>query len=921
MSDLDLTYAAAQDTVYRNAFPAYKVFVAGYEITQDVMSVRVNQAGGSVERTPSTCTISVANKAEKYTLTHEDIFWIGNTRQQRKTNVLSGSEKLSSTYNPGNIPSDYSNPYLGYIKYNDNGTIDTGSRTIIDPLFAEKFASFDQVQLKELARKLNESTDEEKVYILQAIGYGQGNTSLFDLSPADALSVSNSIQNAISELGSSQGGAVGITDDTVSDNIIDFNMKREVIRSKVNQTTATKRDGVDPNGEKAVKSSFVEFIGNMYGAVKDDFVFTYPMQEGDFIFNLNDPVRVAFRDPFDPRVWYWMFTGFIDQWTEDVSSDLDSTMTFMCTDVTKIARYAISNVNPGLAELDVNKVINAVEGISDDQTTTNRQANVLVTDKEFSGLSMFEILELVFFGSKALQATIKARSAYFEALLNGYISEISKQGHDDEFAYNAFIAKFGYSFAEVINSDNTVEARILGPKANPKGAYESAKSLNWVGISFPSGVSFKKKGDFGTYFVVFGDNPDNSEKAYGAETLDFYKFNELIHHRVKPDDLTTMAIEGKSPLLANRELNAELVVDIIGKNIANYPVGSGNVYYYAPAQQESILAGQGVMSLNYGSNMKSFKSVFKDRLSMLYDVADSTEYRFYATPKGDIVFEHPFYDYDPWDFFNPSFNQGTFTLKNTAQNLYDYEKTFGTVYGGNYSNADVKTISNIVLSLNTDPNYGINESDLETFPEFKYQNTFVIGIDEQFSFSNTNTDKGIITVCRAERNFFSGWDFGHSEAISDKYYILNDALIPSLGFRLHDSMMQVFIASRENTRFKLRVNMNQINAEARNVGIDCVPKFGLMVNRPLYWKYRNYCANIVSCSHSISWFGDCVTNVNVNQARGWSGKVDPSGKPIFDHFGGPSAFDSKKIFSKDINDLKADSGDTGGTPSPQGNIL
>jgi len=79
--------------------------------------------------------------------------------------------------------------------------------------------------------------------------------------------------------------------------------------------------------------------------------------------------------------------------------------------------------------------------------------------------------------------------------------------------------------------------------------------------------------------------------------------------------------------------------------------------------------------------------------------------------------------------------------------------------------------------------------------------------------------------------------------------------------------------------------LNKVNAEARSLSIEANPKFGLMVNRPIHWKKRNYYANIVSLQDSISWNSDCSTVINVNQIRGWNGQVDEHGNMIHKHFG------------------------------------
>ena len=80
MTDYSIEEEVLRDAVYKAGFPAYKVFIYGEEISADVMSVRINQSGGSLERSPSTVSISLANPMEKYTLTHNDMIYVGRAK-------------------------------------------------------------------------------------------------------------------------------------------------------------------------------------------------------------------------------------------------------------------------------------------------------------------------------------------------------------------------------------------------------------------------------------------------------------------------------------------------------------------------------------------------------------------------------------------------------------------------------------------------------------------------------------------------------------------------------------------------------------------------------------------------------------------------------------------------------------------------
>jgi hypothetical protein len=63
----------------RVAFPGYRVFIFGYEVTDDVVEVRVNNSGGSAERTAGTCSFSLVNPQDKYILNYSDMIYIGKS--------------------------------------------------------------------------------------------------------------------------------------------------------------------------------------------------------------------------------------------------------------------------------------------------------------------------------------------------------------------------------------------------------------------------------------------------------------------------------------------------------------------------------------------------------------------------------------------------------------------------------------------------------------------------------------------------------------------------------------------------------------------------------------------------------------------------------------------------------------------------
>jgi len=129
-------------------------------------------------------------------------------------------------------------------------------------------------------------------------------------------------------------------------------------------------------------------------------------------------------------------------------------------------------------------------------------------------------------------------------------------------------------------------------------------------------------------------------------------------------------------------------------------------------------------------------------------------------------------------------------------------------------------------------------------------------------------------------------------------------LIPTLGGRPYDGGTAGFLEGDAAAEVFAAVQLNRLNAEARNIGVPIVTNFGLMTNRPIFWRAKNYNANIVSAQHSIVWNSSLDTTVNLNQVRGWAGEYDSEGLPVYKHFGGDRAFNLANI-------LKTEKGEKG----------
>lgn len=803
---------ALEQGIYRAAFPAYRVFIFGYEVTEDVVEVRVNHSGGSAERSAGSCSFTLLNPYDKYIINHADMISIGKGRNAVKNEY---GEKIKQALDDS--------MYVFSCEEEIEAALAQDTATMMEALMAEGRSEDESIRI---LNKIYEIRDKTK----------------------DDLSVA------------------------WNDAYVPGWYKREVLNKKMAFSQETKPE---------VHSNLVKY--------SPETIFDYPMQEGDCIFHANDPVRIAFRDPYDPRVWYWMFSGFMDTFTENVGTNNESLVAITCTDVSKMARYALVNTNVGAFDQDVTKQLQEISNVS--------TQNVSLYQEFFGNLTLFEILETLFFGAESLSGVVTELStAYVAAMSN-----------EDLWVYLASEMKDGIGeFAEVVNSmkdkaeqegeglasviwshfpsaeeyRNQVKAHYINKEI--KATSGRLQGRNLPAVSGPRGIFFKrasKKVGLSAFFL--GDLSDE-DKAIGQEMQDLGLWTSILNHRVCESDLQTMSVDGNIHFEGD-VATIDNIISTVGTDLTNFPVGSGYVFYLGPAKLGSDL-GRNVMDKGLTQSI-SLHSTFRDRLSLIYDLAERIDFRFYATPRGDLVFEMPLYDFGPEYFATGGFDSKAFEANNIGQ---IYKDIFGQEYSGKYGTSAAALTTMQIQAESQGANFELN--DYTKQPEFDYLKEFTIEKYDQFNYSNTSTDEGVYTAFLTTQMTIASLATAGGSDIHSTQPAFARGLIPTLGARVGSGDVWGFIDTAEGAEAFSALQLNKINAEARNLAISTVPKFGLMVNRPVFWRQRNYYANIVSLQHSITWMGDCSTTINLNQVRGWTGEISPEGLPVHAHFGGNRPF-------------------------------
>ncbi len=784
-----------QEGLYRAAFPAFRVFIYGFEISPDVVEVRVNQAGGSQDRAPATCSFTLVNPNDRYLVDHADMIAYANDRDMLAKDLKANAGVFK--------------------EFNE---ILTGDQT-------------------------TESTEIRKY-----------------LSTLGAAAEGDEIARDIEELyAAMRAGGHGYQADWTSTQVYD-QVKYKVFEDKLKQVVKPFETDVDrwkrTDGEGVLMPR-------------------YHYQEGDCIFHVNDPVRIAYRDPFNTRVWYWSFTGFVDGFTEDVGVNQESLVTITCTDVSKVPRYALVHMDTGILDAG----LQANEGASVGPRTR---------EEFFAGFSILDILESLFFGFESFKGNLDNTAMRTAAYLGANEQKV-------------FIGRYYTSLTtDEIDAMTPIERNVKIKK------YYEAKVGNTQGdfikeLTTPHGVAFKRCDlwqGVEAFFIGDVENPDHYDMIFGTTISpnNLKELNDKLHHRVRVSDLDTMMKDGADASTSVAAWTAEAVITEIGTNIEKYPVGAGRVFYIAPATLGAQMSFSVLDESPVGSI--ALHSSYRDRLSFLYDLAERIEFCCYATPKGDFVFEMPFYDFNPWDFDQQDSQIRTSDIQESLDyNQETYALIQDYVQNGKYSETELLKMMKLA-DKNTLLAEGFDLDALEESisPEaFKYRDTFTIEKSETLGFSNSMNDGGMKSAFRAMPKISTTQKGMNTESARQYVNVYSSRLHAILGLRVGEEDPWAHVTTQDGGYLFAALGLRRANAEARNLGLQILPAFGLMVNRPLYWRQRNYIGNIVSCQHSMVVNSSCDSVVNINQVRGWTGSLDDESYPMFEHFGGDAPFNFARI--------------------------
>lgn len=679
----------------RHAFPAYKVFIFGVEVTEDVLDVEVQY---NVGRAPNVCSVTLANELDKYIFTTNDL-----------KNLFGGIQAEAAQ--------------IAQIKAFDAQGLDIAMGIEPDDI-----------------GRVNPDQQDIDQAILERV------------------------------------------------NVISPEIKRVVIEQKV-----TKRiPGVEqPNVVGKVDGSIKPLTGD---------AFRYPLQAEDPIFHPNDPIRIFYKDPFNPRRWYHAFAGFLSDFDDNVDENNQKILTITGEGPTKIFRYGRITTNPGVIDIGAIQIA--------ELDASFRSAYI----SGFKGLNLPELLFTITFGNNP----------------------------DDP-------EKFS------VQRDSPDGSSVQAGKLRGVGNFNFSRSLV---------VEFGPTSVGGRVDIISGQIKSLNVSELG-------QYQAIIDHEVKETDLIEMLIENSEDesairsqiqTLPKRIIGDDEIIDplaiigFIGTRPEKYPVDGGRLILCIPASFHPE-ANREVLLKDIIDSF-AMNTEFKSRLGIVFDTIERIEFVFYESPKGDLICEFPLYDFDPDDF--------------------GLDERFPHVD---------------TLSLQ-------ENSDVQRGP---FGNRFIIGRRDTYNFSKGITDEKIRTQVTAPHFLLQNYtNESDSNVVQPPAVVTLRHLLPLYGARLEQVNPKGFISSPEAALVYAQITLNKLNADARSIGINAVPNFGVWLNRPLFFQQRNCIGTLMSTSHNIKWGmgGSVDTRYNINYLRGWDGLVDSNGNPVYTPIGGiPSRpLDYKLLF-------------------------
>lgn len=535
----------------RNYFPAWRVFVFGEEITDDVISVTATHQDG---RAPNIAEIQLINAPTT-----------DNSRDNFGSRSAAGGDRYVITQQ--DIRALYADVDLSEITLPDDKPTEADTITfaggILGGILGGDFGAANRARNNYRKDQLHKAA-------------------------ARADAIDQAIRNRIEKA-------------------VDDPVKRGILLDKFSSIQRVSQPDFEQLGAVSTINNPKE-IRRLQGQAH-----RYPFQVGDCVFHSNDPVRVFFCDPQSPEIWYHMFTGYVSDWTEEVSEDNVKTVTLVCEDVSRILRYARIATNPGIFDID---------------TVGTEVDTILSTfiNKGFADLSLTEIMFLMVFGTSKLGEKIQQRAGgSLDQLKTFKKTYVGRDGNTTEVDIsNDGAGSFNFSRSLIT---------LLGAKGQ-EPASGFSEELNQRTVRLNNLAEYLALVDHQVYFSDLDNLAVDKPNGATLERLNAAKRGVAR----RPDG---------TPVISETRPGIPDVISTLGTNPDLYPVDGGRLLILAP-QSLGPNTNRNILMLDPVS--PATVTTWSTRLKIIYDLMERIEFSFYASPKGDLLCELPLFDFDSQDF-------------------------------------------------------------------------------------------------------------------------------------------------------------------------------------------------------------------------------------------------------------------------------
>jgi hypothetical protein len=591
----------------RTYFPAWRVFIFGVDVTEDITRCIINYTG-SESRAPSTAEVTLVNggtrgqlqgrdtespqapsfNTDRYIMTERDIATLYGIEDELPAirfpdlkdvlqEVLTEDRSVDIDFGPQPVL-----PTLLEAAATLSPELLTGDPALDEPAIQQQLQTSGQTELEYRREALRQSI---------ALNTARERTEARTQNILETRVAARSAQ----------------LDRIVRERIeasIEDPVKRRVLLAKFN--VRQELANFQPNLVDPFNSQSIAGLQQLNGQV-----LRYPFHTGDSIFHSNDQVRIFWRDPTDAARWYHMFAGFVSDYSDVVDENDQRLVRIRFEDASRILRYARLTTNPGILDIEAAAVA------SDAITRT-------FFNDGFADLNLPQFLFTVIFGAERAGTT-------------------GETGTEDVRGVRTF-ANLRYS----VNGQS--ESTLL---EDAVGSYNFDRSFVAVFGPLDDGVTNTERDE-----LVRANLP--------ATTVDsLAQYQALVDHRVYVSDLTNMSLpepdvqtevetlRGDIRKRADGTFVTEDIVRVIGENPHLFPVDFGRLCFLVPGSLGPATNQKLLLNDIIGVNTQT---TWRTRLSLIYDVVERLDFQFYCSPKGDLICEMPLYDFEPDDFGNESLN-------------------------------------------------------------------------------------------------------------------------------------------------------------------------------------------------------------------------------------------------------------------------